>query len=198
MLCSADKGSGQEGVALELTMKAVFDRLGDVRPNAIVIDKSNTEYNALMKVIEHDKFCWMKNDNHIIQTHCHLLLCWFHAKKAWVENLLPKLAESRRSTLYTTMCGLMESRSEEQFNQRYEEFKKTYANDEMVLAYVEEGWARGCKWRKMWPLYNRMFEHRFVNTTNLVERLWQYIKYTLLKKQVNRRLDTLVWALIGE
>jgi actin-related protein len=54
------------------------------------------------------------------------------------------------------------------------------------------------KWHKMWPLYNRMFEHRFVNTTNLVERLWQYIKYTLFKKQVNCKLDILVWALIGK
>jgi hypothetical protein len=57
MLCSTDKGSGQEGVALQLNLKAVFDRLGDVRPNAIVIDKRNIEYNALMNVIEHDKFC---------------------------------------------------------------------------------------------------------------------------------------------
>jgi hypothetical protein len=57
MLCSTDKGSGQEGVALQLNLKAVFDRLGDVRPNAIVIDKRNIEYNALMIVIEHDKFC---------------------------------------------------------------------------------------------------------------------------------------------
>jgi hypothetical protein len=33
----------------------------------------------------------------------------------------------------------MESSSKEQFNLRYEEFKKTYANNKIVLAYVEEG-----------------------------------------------------------
>jgi hypothetical protein len=55
----------------------------------------------------------MKNGIQIFQTQCHLLLCCFHTKKAWIENFLPKVAESRRSTLYTTMCGLMESRSKE-------------------------------------------------------------------------------------
>jgi hypothetical protein len=106
MLCSADKGSGQEGVALELTIKAVFDRLGDVRPNAIVIDKSNTEYNALMKVIEHDKFCWMKNDNHIIQTHCHLLLCWFHAKKHGLKISFQNWLNPE-NLLYIPLCAVL-------------------------------------------------------------------------------------------
>jgi hypothetical protein len=50
MLCRVDKRSRQESVALEFTMKVVFDRLGDVRPNAIVIDKSNTEYDVLMNM----------------------------------------------------------------------------------------------------------------------------------------------------
>jgi len=43
----------------------------------------------------------------------------------------------------------------------------------------------------------RMFRHGHANTTNLVECMWQYIKYTLLDGKVNRRLDELVFALIG-
>ena len=42
-----------------------------------------------------------------------------------------------------------------------------------------------------------MFRHRHANTTNLVERMWQYVKYTLLDGKVNRRLDELIFAIIG-
>ena len=36
-----------------------------------------------------------------------------------------------------------------------------------------------------------------MNTTNLVERLWHYVKYTLLKDEVNKRLDVLIWGIFG-
>jgi hypothetical protein len=42
-----------------------------------------------------------------------------------------------------------------------------------------------------------MFRHGHVNTTNLVEQMWHYVKYTLLDGKVNRRLDELIFALIG-
>ena len=42
-----------------------------------------------------------------------------------------------------------------------------------------------------------MFPYGHANTTNLVERMWQYVKYTLLGGKVNRRLDDLILAIIG-
>ena len=42
-----------------------------------------------------------------------------------------------------------------------------------------------------------MFPHGHVNTINLVECMWQYVKYTLLSGKVNRRLDDLILAIIG-
>ena len=42
-----------------------------------------------------------------------------------------------------------------------------------------------------------MFPHGHANTTNLLERMWQYVKYTLLDGKVNRRLDDLILAIIG-
>ena len=42
ILCSNDTNSGHEGIALQLTMRKKFEVLGDVRPNAIVIDKNET------------------------------------------------------------------------------------------------------------------------------------------------------------
>lgn len=198
MLCSADKDSGQEGTALWLTMRVVFKNMGAIRPNAIVIDKSKTELNAISKAINEDVWCWKNGEIGGTQTKCILLLCWFHAKKAWVEALLSKLDETRRNDLYQAMCSMLESITEEQFNDTYSKFKITYANDKKVLKYVEKGWAgENSPWKRMWPRFSRMFKHAHVNTTNLAERMWQYIKYTLLNGKVNRRLDELIIALIG-
>jgi hypothetical protein len=94
MLCSADNETGQEQTVLYLTTKAVFFNIGNIRPNAIVIDKSQMEFIAIMQVVREDAWCWENQDVDGIQVRCHLLLCWFYAKKAWVEHLLPKLPEA--------------------------------------------------------------------------------------------------------
>ena len=199
MLCSADVDKGHEVVALRLTLKAIFEKMGQVRPNAIVIDKSKTEYNAFKYIIDRDEACWENSETGRIQTKCHLLLCWFHVKKAWIEHLIPKVIEAKRNHLYNAMCELLECLREEDFNKKYEDFKLKYADEKSVLTYVATGWAGvECIWRCMWPRYSRLYQHGYMNTTNLVERLWHYIKYTLLRKKVNRRLDTLVWAIIGK
>jgi hypothetical protein len=52
MLCSNDKNSGHEGIALQLTMRNFFEVLGGVRLNAIVIDKNKIEYESYRIVIE--------------------------------------------------------------------------------------------------------------------------------------------------
>ena len=43
-----------------------------------------------------------------------------------------------------------------------------------------------------------MFSYGHVNTTNIVERHWQYIKYTAFKGRINRPITDLVHALIGD
>ncbi len=92
MLCSNDVGTSQEKVALELTFKMVFAKLGQVRPAAIVIDKSQQELEAILKVVNEDHACWREEeDGQRQQIACKVLLCWFHVKKAWVENLLPQV-----------------------------------------------------------------------------------------------------------
>jgi hypothetical protein len=57
MLCSNDKNSGHEKIALQLTMTKVFEILEDIRPNAIVVDKNKTEYDSYKAVIEKDPHC---------------------------------------------------------------------------------------------------------------------------------------------
>ena len=81
------------GTTLYLTLKSMFGNMGSIRPNAIVIDKDKTERIVVLKVIKEDRFYWEDEQIGGIQTKCRLLLCWFHAKKAWIEHLLPKVPE---------------------------------------------------------------------------------------------------------
>ena len=100
MLCSSKAGSNNEKDALEMTFRLVFKRMGSIRPNAIVIDKSWLEFNANKKVVESDAYCWNMVDGVRKQVRCQLLLCWFHVKKAWVDYLLPKVPAPKRDRLY--------------------------------------------------------------------------------------------------
>jgi hypothetical protein len=177
MLYSNDNENGQVGTTLWLTMKAVFQNMVIIRPNAIVIDKDMASKIAIKKAIDEDVWCWENHEIGGIQTKCQLLLCWFHAKKTWVDHLLPKLPEHLRNELYKEMCVMLEAVTEDSFNRAYQRVKTKYANNASVLKYIEQGWAGdNSPWKPMWPRWARMFTHGHANTTNLVERMWQYVK----------------------
>ena len=181
MLCSKDYQEGHEATTLRLTLRAVFERMGPIRPNAIVIDKSATELNAFTAVINDDPWCWANNVIGGEQIKCKLLLCWFHVKKAWMEHLVSHVTVDKRTQLYRDMCGLLECLTEAQFNSKYVEFKITWATEKLVLNNVATGWAGNCKWRGMWPRFNRLYEHGFVNTTNLSGKIVAFYKIYLAR-----------------
>ena len=86
-----------------------------------------------------------------------------------------------------------------EFEENYNTFKEDYGHFAAIMRYVDVGWAcRNCYCRTMWTKFGRLFFHGFVDTTNLVERMWHFIKYTLLQTKVNRRLDELVLSIIGD
>ena len=92
MLCTVDPGCRHDVIALSLTLKIIFGRIGNVRPSALVIDKSQQELEAIQNVVNEDPYSWIIADNGARhQIACQILLCWFHTKKAWVENLLPQV-----------------------------------------------------------------------------------------------------------
>lgn len=196
MLCST--GKGHEEAALSLTLTKVFeyiDRAGpSVRPAAIVIDKSVTELNAIKKAVEGDKACWKGGS----QVSCVLLLCHFHAKKAWIETLLPQVPEEARDDVYKRMCSMMCATSEDAFDDQYLDFAERYKDYPRVVNYVRNGWAGDtCMWRSMWPTWGRAFPHGDMDTTNLIERLWHFLKYKVFKRKINRSVYGLVVALVG-
>lgn len=91
IIWSIDKDNRQKGMELWLSMKVVFQNMGMIQPNATLIDKAWIELNAIAKAINEYIWCWENQEIGRIQTKCKLLLCWFHTKKAWVEDLLSKL-----------------------------------------------------------------------------------------------------------
>ena len=199
MICSSDRASNHEQVALETCLKVIFSRMPKVRPNAIVIDKSWTSYNAISNVVAQDQQCWTVANGQRSQIHCRLLLCQFHAKKSWVDNLLPKVSVTERRPLYQRMCRLMHCITESAFNALCEELKVEYVDKPGVWQYIEGGWCgTTCVWRNMWPKFGRLFNYGHVDTTNLVERHWQFIKYTALRGRINRSITELVHVLIGD
>ena len=104
-----------------------------------------------------------------------------------------------RGDVYMEMSNLMQSVTEEDFVGRYEMLLQRYASHQNIIRYVTNGWCgQHCMWRKRWPKFGRLFNHGNVDTTNLVERLWQYIKYTLLEARINRSIVELLHALVGD
>lgn len=93
----------------------------------------------------------------------------------------------------------MQAHTEHIFEERFQAFLQQYSAHENVCRYVSNGWCgQTCVWRKRWPRFGRLFSHRNVDTTNLVERLWQYVKYTLLDAKINRSVLVLLHALVGD
>ena len=58
-----------------------------------------TKFNALKDVIDEDLWCWGINDTSKVQKKKHHLYCWFHVKKAWIENLLSKASAVEKMAL---------------------------------------------------------------------------------------------------
>ena len=73
MLYTNDAGSHQEQLALEMTLKFIFERMEGVRPNALVIDKCWVEYIALKNVITTYHIVgrwWMVEGNKQLAKYC--------------------------------------------------------------------------------------------------------------------------------
>ena len=150
-----------------------------------VIDKNKTEYDSYKAVIKKDPHCWEHGVVGGTQTKCHLLLYNFYIKKTWVENLLPKVGENERDELYNVMCTLMDVESEIELEDNYNTFKVDYRHLTVVMRYVDVGWAgQNCYCRTMWTRFRRLFPHGFIDTINFVERMWHFIKYTLLRRKI--------------
>ena len=45
--------------------------------------------------------------------------------------------------------------------------------------------------------WGQMFQLKHTNITNLVEHMWQYVKYTLSYEKMNCRLNNLILAMFG-
>ncbi|MCO5553090.1 hypothetical protein L7F22_006611 [Adiantum nelumboides] len=104
-----------------------------------------------------------------------------------------------RDHVYTSMEDMMQCPTEEEFDSKYRKVLEECSQHNNIMRYISNGWAGvACTWHHLWPKFGRLFPHDHVDTTNLVEILWQYVKYTLLDAQINRSALDLVHALIDD
>ena len=93
----------------------------------------------------------------------------------------------------------MQAHTVQEFEERFCTFMLEYSSHQNICRYVSNGWCgQTCMWRERWPKFGRLFPHGNMETTNLVERLWQYIKYTLLDAKINRSMLVLLHVLVGD
>ena len=93
----------------------------------------------------------------------------------------------------------MHCRAEEAFDDLYNTMIYEYKEVRPVLSLLDRSWCGpNCNWKSMWPRFGRLFPHGNVDTTNIIERHWQYIKYTALRGRVNHSITCLLHTLIGE
>ena len=116
-----------------------------------------------------------------------------------MENLLAKANPSARNKLYAQIRQLMYCCNEEDFDQLYALIMEEYNDFPLICNYIKKGWCEhACRWRKLWPKFGRLFNYRHVDTTNLVERHWHYIKLTTLRGKINRYITDLLHTLVGD
>ena len=116
MLCFKHKGQGHQGIAIEIALEYVFKNIGNVRPNAILINKDMTSLNAITTIVRNDHICWKNKRIRGEQIACQILLYHFHAMKAWSEHLLPRVPFDRRDELWQLLMTLLRCPVEAHFD----------------------------------------------------------------------------------
>ena len=77
--------------------------------------------------------------------------------------------------------------AESEFNVMYKQIIQKYKGKKGVCEYIEGGWCGiNCVWRNLRPKFGRFLLYGYVDTTNIIERHWQFIKYTALRGRINR------------
>lgn len=79
--------------------------------------------------------------------------------------------QNERTKLYHDIFAIPECLLEVQFDFKYDEFKTTWAANKLILNNVVVGQVGHYKWLGMWPRFNYLYIHRFVNIKNLVKTL---------------------------
>ena len=192
------QGQSHEGIPLELTLTAAFASIGDVRSSAILIDKHKTSLNAINEVVGKDIHCWRVENVEKFQVDENVLLCHFHIMKAWSRNLLTRVLATDKDNIWRALHFLMHCPQEQQFDKNLKRFNENFQYVPNMGNYIKKGWAgEDVPWRRLWPRFGRLFTYEDMDTTNHIERHWEWIKYTLLQGKVNRALRVLIVAIVG-
>ena len=118
--------------------------------------------------------------------------------KAWSENLLTRVPAIDKDNYWRALHFLMHCPQEQQFDKNLKRFYERFQHISNVRDYIEKGWAgEDVPLRRLWPRFGRLFTYGGMDTTNHIERHWEWIKYNLLQGKVNRALRDLIVVIVG-
>jgi hypothetical protein len=127
------------------------------------------------------------------------LLCEFHTKKSWTEQLNGYVKDdSDRKALYTGVVGIMKNaKNWGLFASAVEAFVVSWSGKypELVNYFCTRYFCK--EWRQHWAAAGRMFRHQEADTTLPLERINGILKYVQMKGVVTIRPGTLLVMLVG-
>jgi hypothetical protein len=117
-----DKESCQEGYEVEICFEIMFKVIENVRPSTIVINKHLPSLHVIKVAMNKNPHCWKDGVIGGEQIIAIILLCRFHALKAWIENLLPKVPHSCHHEIWHQLHILMYFDNESNFAEKVFQF----------------------------------------------------------------------------
>jgi hypothetical protein len=128
-----DKKSGQEGYAVEICFEIMFKAIEKIRPLSIVISKHLIILHVTKATVSRNPHCWKDGVIGGEQIIAKVLLCQFHALKAWTENLLPKVPHGCHHEIWHQLHILVYFDDESSFDENVFNFTNMEGVESVIL-----------------------------------------------------------------
>ncbi|PSC73813.1 SWIM zinc finger domain containing [Micractinium conductrix] len=159
-------------------------------PRVIVIDKSNTEIRAIKQSV--------------LGRSAEIRICFFHIMQAWQRYLKRSehgLTSEQQATILRLVRAVKLASTKKKYEKQMTQLQNLLKAEKAtaLLSSLKSEWHTG-DMRNYWCNAFRKQRTRqpfSMDTNNLIERLWQTLKYMALKGKSNKRMDFLLATLLG-
>lgn len=111
----------------------MFKAIENVRPLSIVINKHLPSLHVIKATVSRSPHCWKNGVIGGEKIIAKILLCQFHALKAWIENLLPKVLHSCHHEIWYQLHILMHFDDESSFGEKVFNFTNMGGVENVIL-----------------------------------------------------------------
>lgn len=119
----------------------------------------------------------------------HVLLCYWHLRRAWRSNLFHITDPDVRENVIQLLEETLITRKVDEFNQLMEQLMQILIKFPKFISYLHTTYLQRIE---DWARCHRNFFHDGVDTNMLLESFHNQMKTVYLKRKVNRRVDTLL------